>query len=167
MVCSPDQGTVSDHTWITYIIILCHISCFYLFSLKKLTIFTDSEVEYYYHNSYLISLYSANPFTVNRYFCRGWRGESGYNIRTNPSLIAGVKWYSKKFGRCFSPKAFIISAIDNSLSPISFTNPKIRGFSVCNKSPTCSGACSGTCSQLVRVSRFGCLLHSLVGLICR
>ena len=31
---------------------------------------------------YLSSWYNAKPFTVNKYFCRGWRGDWGYNKRT-------------------------------------------------------------------------------------
>lgn len=36
-------------------------------------------------------LYNPIPLTVNRYFWRGWWGESGYCIRTKPSLRAGVR----------------------------------------------------------------------------
>ena len=41
--------------------------------------------------SFIIISYSIIPFAVSKYFWRGWRGESGYCMRTKPSFIAELK----------------------------------------------------------------------------
>ena len=78
--------------------------------------------------------------------------------------MAGLRWYSKKFGLCFNSNAFMSCNMDNSPRPIVLTNSIMKRLLVCGMCRTCSGACSGTCSG---VARFGCTFHSSVGWICR
>ena len=66
--------------------------------------------------------YTASPFTVRRYLWRGWRGEFGNFIFTKPSVMAGVREYSRKLGRFFKPTASIISFTLFSYVPIATTN---------------------------------------------
>lgn len=62
-----------------------------------------------FHFDLTHSPYTANPLTVSKYFWRGWRGEFGYFIFTKPTVMAGVREYSRKLGRFFKPTASIIS----------------------------------------------------------
>lgn len=57
------------------------------------------------------------PFTVRRYFCRGWRGLSGYSKRTNPSLIAGSRQLLRKFSLSAKESNCIISSKPRSSKP--------------------------------------------------
>ena len=61
-------------------------------------------------------------FPVNKYFWRGCRGEFGYFIFTKPSVMVGVREYSRKLGRFFKPTASIISLTLFSYVPIATTN---------------------------------------------
>ncbi len=79
--------------------------------------FFDIHLLIFVHSSY-----TAKPFTVRRYFWRGWRGESGCFIFTRPSEIAGEREYSRKLGRPFKPTASIISFTLFSLIPIARIN---------------------------------------------
>ena len=83
---------------------------------------SGSKLWQIFHIDLTHSSYTANPFTVRRYFWRGWCGEFGNFIFTKPSVMAGVREYSRKLGRFFKPTASIISFTLFSSVPIATTN---------------------------------------------